>query len=125
MKNTGRQVERRRHSRFQVPEGVFVAFRPDNGRLGEVIDIGMGGLAFRYLATREPSNGSRRLNMFLTERDFYLNDVQFEAVSDFRTYEIPFTPVTMRRSGVQFGELTNNQTSRLEYFIRNYVISDM
>jgi hypothetical protein len=125
MTDTDRRVERRKHGRFQVSGAVFVGFRPDNSRLGEVIDIGMGGLSFRYLATGEPSNGSRRLNIFLTGRDFHLNDVIFETVSDFRTDEIPFTPVTMRRSGVQFGELTNIQISRLEYFIRNYTISEM
>jgi hypothetical protein len=124
MTDTDRGVERRRHARFKVSGAVFVGFRPHNSRLGEVIDIGMGGLSFRYLATGEPSNGSRRLNIFLTERNFYLNDVLFETVSDFRTDEIPFTPVTMRRSSVQFGELTNSQISRLEYFIENYTTTE-
>ncbi len=120
MTNGKELVERREHRRFEVPIGVFVAFRPHDTRLGEIIDISMAGLAFRYLATKEPSNGSHKLKIFLTEGDFYLNDVFFETVTDFGTYQIPFTSITMRRSGVQFGELTHNQMSQLKHFIHNH-----
>jgi hypothetical protein len=75
------------------------------------------------LASGGPSNGSRRLNIFLTERGFCLDDLPFETVSDVGTYEIPFTPVTMRRSGVKFEELTENQISRLKYFIQHFTMS--
>lgn len=117
------RIERRRHERFRVPVGVFVGFRPDNSRLGEIIDISLSGLSFRYLASGGPANGSRRLNIFLTERDFWLDDLPFETVSDEGTYKIPFTPVAMRRSGVQFEELTEDQISALEYFIHHFTMS--
>jgi hypothetical protein len=52
-----------------------------------------------------------------------LDNLPFETVSDVGTYEIPFTPVTMRRSGVQFEGLTENQVSRLEYFIQHFTMS--
>jgi hypothetical protein len=119
------RVERRTHKRFQVPIGVFVAFGPDHSRLGEIIDISTGGLSFRYLATEDPSSGSSTLDIFLTDRHFYLNDVPFDTVSDFGTYQIPFVPVTMRRSGVRFGGLTNNQISRIEYFIQHFTMSEI
>ena len=120
MTNEVERVERRKHRRFEVPTGVFVSFRPHDGKLGEIIDISMGGLAFRYLATSEPSNGSYRLKIFLTESDFCLNDVMFETVSDFGTDQIPFTSVTMRRSGVQFSNMTSRQVSQLERFIDSH-----
>ena len=117
------RIERRRHRRFRVPVGVFVGFRPDNSRLGEIIDISLTGLSFRYLASGGPANGSRRLNIFLTERGFYLDDLPFETVSDVGTYKIPFTPVSMRRSGVQFEALTEDQISGLKYFIHHFAMS--
>lgn len=123
MTDVNKMAERRQHRRFQVPVGVFVTFSPENSRLGEVVDISSGGLSFRYLATEEPPNGSYKLNIFRSEHDLYLNDMPFETVSDFGTYEIPFVPVTMRRSGVQFRALTHNQRSQLEYFIQNHTIS--
>ena len=118
-------VERRKHKRFEVPIGAFVAFRPRDTRLGEIIDISAGGLAFRYLATKEPLNGSCKLKIFPTEGDSYLNDVLFKTITDFGTYEIPFTSITMRRSGVQFGELTDNQMSQLQRFIHSNTDGDL
>ena len=115
-------VERRKYNRFRVPLGMFLSFTPDDSRLGEVIDISMGGLAYRYLATGKELNRARRLNIFLTEHEFYMNDVVFETVSDFRTWHIRFTPVTVRRSGVQFGALTHSQLSGLQYLIENHTM---
>ncbi|MBW1743037.1 MAG: PilZ domain-containing protein [Deltaproteobacteria bacterium] len=117
-------IERRKYKRFQVPIGAFLSFGPDDSRLGEIIDISMSGLAYRYLATEEQPNRARRLNIFLTEHDSYVADVPFDTVSDFRTCDISFTPVTMRRSGVQFGELTHSQMSRLEHFIDNHALRE-
>jgi len=117
-------VERRKYNRFQVPVGVFLSFGPDDSRLGEIIDISMSGLAYRYLATEKEPNRARRLNIFLTEDDSYMNDVPFETVSDFRTSDIPLTSVTIRRSGVQFGELTHSQMYRLEHFIDNHALRE-
>ncbi len=124
MTNRKEWGERRKHERFEVSKGVFVSFRPHDNRLGEIVDISMGGLAFRYLATRKPSNGSYRLKIFLAEGNSYLNDVLFETVTDFGTYQIPFTSITMRRSGVQFAELTHHQMSRLKHFIHHHTMDN-
>ena len=117
-------VERRKYHRFRVPPGVFLSFSPDDSRLGEVVDISVGGLAYRYLATEKKPNPARRLNIFSTGDESYMNDVPFQTVSDFRTLDIPFTPVMMRRSGIQFGELTHSLMSRLEYFIENHTVTE-
>jgi hypothetical protein len=118
-------VERRSHQRFQVPKGVFVEVRrPHHSKLGEIINISMGGVAFRYLAAKEPSNGSDKLNIFFDEGGFRLNDILLETVTDLRTHKIPYTYVTMRRSGVQFSSLTHHQISQLEHFIENYAIGE-
>ena len=118
-------VERRSHQRFQVPKGVFVEVRrPHHSKLGEIINISMGGVAFRYLAAKEPSNGSDKLNIFFDEGGFRLNDILLETVTDLRTHKIPYTYVTMRRSGVQFRSLTHHQISQLEHFIENYAAGE-
>jgi hypothetical protein len=119
------RIERRTHKRFQAPIGVFVAFGPDHSRLGEILDMSIGGLSFRYLATENPSSRPSTLDIFLNEGDFRLNDLSFETVSDFGTHKIPFVSVTMRRRGVQFVGLTNNQTSRIEYFIQHFTMNEI
>ncbi|MBW2174204.1 MAG: PilZ domain-containing protein [Deltaproteobacteria bacterium] len=124
MTNRKERVERRKHKRFEIPIGMFVSFRPHRPRLGEVINISRGGLAFRYYGGKEPSDGSNKLNIFLEEGDFHLNDILSRTVTDFGTYRIPFRSVTMRRSSVQFRSLTHHQISQLEHFIENYAIGE-
>lgn len=116
-------VEQRRHTRFQVPNGTFVGLGPYDTKVGQVIDLGMGGLAFRYIGSEDPSNGE--LDIFLSERDFYLGRIPFRTVSDFEvTGRTASGSMAMRRSGVQFRKLTPNQMSRLEYFIQNHTLGE-
>ena len=119
------EVERRRDGRFQVPDGVFVEVRrPRHSKLGEIINISMGGVAFRYLATKELSNGSYKLDIFFDEGRFRLNDIFLQTVTDFKTHKIPCTSITMRRSSVQFKRLSHHQSSQLEHFIENYAVGE-
>jgi hypothetical protein len=69
------------------------------------------------------------LDIHLTEGEISLDRVPIKAVSD---YEIPNTVLfktvdeippscrTMRRCGVQFGDLTQHQRSQLQQCIRNH-----
>jgi hypothetical protein len=116
-------VEKRQHKRFQVPKGTFVGLGPHDTKVGQIIDVGMGGLAFRYVGSEEPSNGE--LDIFLNERDFYLGRVPFRTVTDFEVSSRRDSSATaMRRSGVQFREMKSNQISQLEYFIQNHTLGE-
>ena len=113
-------VERRKHKRFKVSKDAFVAHRPDYLKIGQVKDISMGGLAFTYIADEKPPNESFELDMFLASQDFYMQKVPFRTISDFEGQGITFSSIKIRRSGVQFGELTQSQVFDLEYFIENH-----
>ncbi len=114
-------VERRKHKRFLVSKGAFVALRPDYLKVGQVTNIGMGGLAFTYLMDDgKPPDLSSQLDIFLASQDFYLDKVPFETISDFQADAIPFSSVSMRDCSVQFGELTAYQSGRLKYFIKKH-----
>jgi hypothetical protein len=116
-------VERRKHTRFQVPKSAFVGFGPYDAKVGQIIDVSTGGLAFRYVGTEEPSNGE--LSIFVTERDFYVSHIPFRTISDFEIDgKTPSTSVALRRSGVQFGKLTDYQTSQLEYFLHSLTLGE-
>jgi hypothetical protein len=117
--------ERRKHKRFQVQNGAFAEVRAiswprSTKRLGRITDIGMGGLAFTYIASEEPLNGSVQLSIFLGGNRFDLREIPFETIWDIDTQEVRFRSLTMRQSGVQFGELTPHQISQLKYFIQNH-----
>jgi hypothetical protein len=109
-------VERRKHKRIQINGGAFVGIGPHFDQVGPLIDISMGGLSFCYMARQKQPNGLS-LDIFRTDRDFYLSYLPFKAISDLGT---PDTKV--RRCSVQFGDLTQSQISHLESFIQNQTI---
>ena len=122
--------ERRKHKRFRVKNGTFavlsaISLPHSTQKVGQITDISMGGLAFSYIASEEPSNGSVQLSIFLGGNRFDLREIPFETIWDIETQEVRFRALTMRRSGVQFGKLTPHQISQLKYFIQNYTIVEV
>jgi hypothetical protein len=120
MTNTKIQVERRKHQRFQVQNGAFVVLTPPGTKVGRIVDISIGGLAFHYVGKQESSRESTQLSIFSGDCSFYLYRVPCATVSDLRAYAGGVAPLSIRRHSVQFGELTRDQVSRLEHFIRHY-----
>ena len=125
------QVERRKHKRFQAPDRSFAVHGPHVTDRSQIIDIGRGGLAFRYACSTKRLNRSFELDMLFADLDilfseasFYLGKVPIKTISDIRDNQTPFGSITMRRCGVQFGELTPDQVSQLEYFIQTHTTAD-
>jgi c-di-GMP-binding flagellar brake protein YcgR len=116
-------VERRRHKRFQAEGGAYAAIRPQYDKIGQIIDVSKGGLAFRYLVSGSHESESFEMDIFLIGDGFHLDKVPFKTVFD---QEIPKSlcpgPQTMRRCGVKFGELTQTQAHKLENFILKHTI---
>jgi len=116
--------EHRKHKRFQVPPGVFVGFGAYANKVGQIVDMSMGGLAYRYVGSEESSDGSH-LDVFVTDNDFYMGAVPFKTVYDFQVVaRMPASPMTMRRCGVQFRKLTGKQNAQLEYFIQQHTFGE-
>ena len=116
-----KHVERRKYTRFRTRNGALIELRSQRGKLGEIIDISKGGLAFRYIDIGDRPKGSFELDIFLKETGFRLEKMPAKTISDFRTTKyFPFSSTKTRRQGVEFGELTQKQISQLEHFIRNY-----
>ena len=121
-----KHVERRKYTRFRTRNGALIELRSQRGKLGEIIDISKGGLAFRYIDIGDRPKGSFELDIFLKETGFRLEKMPAKTISDFRTTKyFPFSSTKTRRQGVQFGELTQKQISQLEHFIRNYTAGEV
>jgi len=103
--------ERRKHKRYRARSGTCAL----NSRVGEIIDISRGGLAFRYVDRGDwkdmpPSD----LGILFGNGELCLEDVPLKVISDCAINDgINIT----RRCGVQFKELTEKQLEQLEYFI--------
>jgi hypothetical protein len=113
-------VERRRQERFRLENDTFVVLKSNRTKVGSLKEMNMEGLSFHYVGKAEQLMEPAELSIFSPENDFYLFMVPCKITSDLKLYKNHPSPITMRRCGVQFGELTPQQVSQLEYFIHNY-----
>jgi len=122
--NRKEPVERRKHKRFRAQEGAFAVVRPESTKLGQITDIGRGGLAFRYVVTGSQGNGATEVDIFLAGNGFCLENIPIQTIWDLKApKKFSNGSLPMRRCGLQFGELTDNQISELEYFIQKHTIN--
>ena len=113
--------ERRKYKRFNAQDGAFALVKNHDSKVGQIIDVSMRGLAFKYIANGKQSKGVFELDIFLTGHGIHSKNIPFKTISDFEMKrEIPFSFVKMRRCCVQFGELSHIHMSQLEDFIRNH-----
>ena len=121
-----RTVERRRNKRYKAVEGAYAAVSPNSHKLGQIIDISMGGLSFKYIDT---SNGSQKNDpmigedaIFLSSMGYYVGDLPFNTVSDYEVTNAPsFSSMKVRKRHLRFTDLTFKQLFDLDYYLRNNV----
>ncbi len=120
--------ERRKNQRFQVKERVFAFPEQHVCELGQILDISRGGLSFRYIDDREPSTaGSFTLDLFMHGNDFCIKKLRVRTASDIsleEDYNSLITPIQLRRRGVQFLDLSEEQLSELNQFLKNCTLSE-
>lgn len=84
----------------------------------------MDGLAFRYVGSGEPSNGSY-VDIFMTEGEFYLGRLPIKALSDVQLVDKAATDsATLRQCALRFGKLTGYQRAKLKEFIESYTVGE-
>jgi hypothetical protein len=117
--------ERRQQKRFKVQEGAFAALVAQESRLGQIKDISIRGLSFRYIDSNEKLENADELKIILGNEGLYLDNVPFKKISDIEIQsEYSFSTVKMRQIGLEFGELTAAQQNRLNQFIENHTIDE-
>ena len=102
--------ERRKHQRFQARKCTVAI----NAKLGQVIDISMGGLSFSYIDTGNWVKDSAALAILFGPDELSLDDFPMRIISD---CSLGKGMSMLRRCGVEFGELTREQVAQLEHFI--------
>jgi hypothetical protein len=118
--------ERRQQKRFIAEEGAFAALVDQESRLGQIKDISIRGLSFRYIDSHEKLDNADELKIILGNQGLYLDRVPFVKISDFEIEsEYSFSTIKMRQIGLQFGELTAEQKMQLERFIQQHTIGEV
>lgn len=121
-----RTVERRKNKRYKAVEGAYAAISPNSHKLGQIIDISMGGLSFKYIDTsNDDTSDNSRLpeeTIFLSSMGYYVGDLPFKTVSDYEVTNAPsFSSMKVRKRHVQFTDLSFKQLFDLDYYLRNNV----
>ena len=139
-------IDRRKHPRSGTKTGTFALLRSTSialskiqdmsmgeigfavikskpVKMGQIININSNGLAFDYIERRGEAMQVFKLDILCAQDSFYLGKLLFKPVYDHVIdSEVPVKSFMIRRCGVQFGELTAHQKSRLEYFIHHHTI---
>jgi len=119
------KAEKRKFKRFKTKNLSFALLKSSfYEELGEIVDIGKGGLAFQYLVGEDRIEEPVELDIILAGNGVHIKKIPCKTISDFEiTNEIYFSSLKMRRHSIKFGELDNNQISELDYFIKQNTIA--
>jgi hypothetical protein len=108
-------VERRAYPRYYI-EGL--ALNSDGSVCAHLIDIGMGGMAFRYIADNTTWSKTQEEQGTISGQDFYMEKIQLITVSETDLYNGIYT---IKRHGVKFGYLTPDQRYKIEKIITDHL----
>ena len=117
-----RKPDRREHVRFKVLRPVFVMLWPASSIHGQITDISLGGLAFRYYALEKPQDDSSEIEIMVRQMNYSSGPILFETITDTRTTDFvnPLFRKARRKRGVRFKQLTKSQQNIIATFIENY-----
>ena len=117
-------IERRKHRRYSAKEGAYAAISPQSRKLGQIIDISLGGLSFKYIDTKdEQENCQPEKSIFLSSLGYYVGELPFKTIEDVEITNYPsFSSMKLRKRRVQFDELNLKQLFDLDYYLRNNVM---
>jgi hypothetical protein len=80
--------------------------------MGEIINISMGGLSFRYISDKALPKGSLALDLLCVDDGFQVAGLPAKTVVE------SLLAGDVRRCGVQFDRLTDGQVSQVRHFIQ-------
>lgn len=125
--------ESRKHKRYKVKKGIFAVLGQECSRLGQVIDISMGGLSFSYAAVKTRSVDSTDMIFLFDKKDSDVNNLSYKfntrIISEKKVSEDniadPENPVNPKiRCALQFNDLPYHQEKWIETFLRNHTIEE-
>ncbi len=117
------EEDRRKHKRYRVKNGALALI--DNIP-GTIVDISNTGLAINYTVFGKEPVDNLRLDIFLSSDDFYLQDIPATLVAarEKSSSKSTFGSIQVKRYGLQFGEMTEEQESNLRYFILHNTVAE-
>ncbi len=112
-------IERRRFIRFPVKQGAFVVLKSDQATIGQLVDIGRGGLCYSYIDGLAMPGDDFEIDLFMSQVGIFLRKTTVKTVSDIQVdTHIADNALSFGKRRLQFNELNLEQTTQLDYFIQ-------
>ena len=114
--------ERRAHKRFLAKDGTYAIFGKHSKKLGQVVDISNGGVAFRYNDDENRSRGLFEVGIMVSDDTDLDGEMLFNAriIADFEISPGTKYFMPLRQGHVEFVELTEEQKAILSQLIINH-----
>ena len=118
-----RRLERRKHRRYRAVEGAYAAISPNSQKLGQIIDISMNGICFKYIDTGngdQDAGTQKEDSIFLSSMGYYVGALRFRTVNDYPIdNRRSFSLMKIRKRHVQFTDLSFKQLFDLDNYLRH------
>lgn len=112
--------ERREYPRYQLTNDALAILKPHPIKLGQIINISEGGLAFHYISDNKITPGYIELDIFVSTDGKQCDAFPFKTIKDFRVSNYLDMTTPIRQLCIKFTKLTSLQKSHLRQFIREY-----
>ena len=109
--------ERRQHHRYTGSSEALAVLKPHPIKLGQIVNISEGGLAFQYISNDKIDTKYIELDIFVSVNGQQYNAFQFTAIRDFRVSSTFESLTPKRQLCIKFDSLSNEQTLLLKSFI--------
>jgi c-di-GMP-binding flagellar brake protein YcgR len=117
------KADQRQHSRYRIRDAEFNVFSYGTQITGKLVNISHGGLAFQFAPGPGKKTECRAIDILGPEPDrFYVSEIACRSIYDIgdlaegRT----FTGAETRLCGLQFIDLSDEQTQKLTALIDRY-----
>ncbi len=112
--------DRREHPRYRVSNEALAILKPHPIKLGQIINISEGGLAFQYLGENKIDCKYVELDIFVSKNGKQFNAFPFSKVRDFQISSRYEESTPIRQLCVKFDVLSIEQQSLLKNFISEF-----
>ncbi len=123
-----RTKELRKNERFRAKGNARAAFYSspqDFVKLGQILDISLGGLSIRYVAFGKPTTDNVEVELFGSSGpNGQFGKLPCRIVYDFELADESWGVLQVRRCGLQFGDLSSGQLAQVQSFIETNATQD-
>ena len=121
--------EKRVHER-RIPTGyAYAALGHDYERVGKLIDLSLGGLAFEYLSDEDHNGAYSQIDIFKVGEVFNLHNLPCKIVYDIPIFQACDSTalskhIQNRRCGIEFNNISKESNEQLTLFLEYHTTAN-